>query len=45
VVTSARRFRKHGIVRQQLRNIAIIALFHFGLSPEQLARWYRPHRG
>jgi rSAM/selenodomain-associated transferase 2 len=45
VVTSARRFRKHGVVRQQLRNIAIIALFHLGLSPEQLARWYRPHRG
>jgi rSAM/selenodomain-associated transferase 2 len=45
VVTSARRFRKHGIVRQQLRNIAIIALFYLGLSPQQLARWYRPHRG
>jgi rSAM/selenodomain-associated transferase 2 len=45
VVTSARRFRKSGPIRQQLRNMAIIALFHLGLSPEQLARWYRPHRG
>ena len=45
VVTSARRFRKNGPVRQQLRNIAIIALFYLGLSPRQLARWYRPHRG
>ena len=45
VVTSARRFRKHGPVRQQLRNIAIITLFYLGLSPEQLASWYRPHRG
>jgi rSAM/selenodomain-associated transferase 2 len=45
VVTSARRFRTNGPIRQQLRNMAIIALFHLGLSPGQLARWYRPHRG
>jgi len=43
VVTSARRFRKRGPIRQQLRNAAIIALFYVGLSPERLARWYRPH--
>jgi rSAM/selenodomain-associated transferase 2 len=45
VVTSARRFRRHGAIRQQLRNAAIIALFYLGSSPEQLARWYRPDRG
>jgi rSAM/selenodomain-associated transferase 2 len=45
VVTSARRFNKYGVIRQQLRNLAIIALFYLGRSPERLARWYRPHRG
>lgn len=42
VVTSARRFLRHGVVRQQLRNILLVTLFELGVSPERLARLY-PH--
>ncbi|MCL6480271.1 MAG: TIGR04283 family arsenosugar biosynthesis glycosyltransferase [Firmicutes bacterium] len=42
VRTSARRFLRHGTVRQQLRNIALVVLFELGASPAQLARLY-PH--
>ncbi len=42
VRTSARRFLRHGTVRQQLRNIALVTLFELGLSPARLARFY-PH--
>ena len=42
MVTSARRFSRHGIVRQQLRNILLVALFELGVSAERLARFY-PH--
>ncbi len=42
VRTSARRFLRHGTVRQQLRNIALVALFELGVSPVRLARFY-PH--
>jgi rSAM/selenodomain-associated transferase 2 len=42
VRTSARRFLRHGPVRQQLRNIALFALFELGVSPVQLTRFY-PH--
>ncbi len=40
VITSARRFHRHGIVRQQLRNGALLALYLAGVSPRRLARWY-----
>ncbi len=40
VTTSARRFARHGIVRQQLRNVVLVLLFHLGVSPVRLARWY-----
>lgn len=42
VVTSARRFLRRGIVRQQLRNILLVALFELGVPAERLARFY-PH--
>ena len=41
VVTSARRFLENGIVRQQLWNVALVALYLAGVSPETLARFYR----
>lgn len=41
VITSARRFERHGIVRQQLLNAALVGLYHLGASPATLARWYR----
>ena len=44
VVTSGRRFLRHGVVRQQLRNILLVALFELGVSAERLARFYPPVR-
>ena len=40
VTTSARRFQRHGIVRQQLRNAILLGLYYAGVSPHRLARWY-----
>lgn len=40
VTTSARRFARHGIVRQQVRNAVLVALFHLGVAPARLAAWY-----
>lgn len=40
VTTSARRFLRRGIVRQQLRNILLVTLFELGVRPERLARFY-----
>ena len=40
VVTSARRFRKGGMVRNQARNMFIVSSFYLGVPPSQLARWY-----
>lgn len=42
VKTSARRFVRGGIVRQQLRNILLVALFELGVAAKRLARVY-PH--
>ncbi len=42
VWTSARRFVRRGIVRQQLRNVLLVALFELGVSAERLAAAY-PH--
>jgi rSAM/selenodomain-associated transferase 2 len=40
VVTSARRFVRHGAVRQQMRNAALVSLYYLGVAPERLARGY-----
>lgn len=40
VTTSARRFQRHGVIRQQLLNAALVMLFHLGVAPQRLARWY-----
>ncbi len=42
VVTSARRFIRHGIVRQQLWNVLLVTLYELGFSAGSLARLY-PH--
>jgi uncharacterized protein len=42
VKTSARRFVRGGIVRQQLTNVLLVALFELGVAAERLARVY-PH--
>lgn len=41
VVTSARRFIKRGIIRQQILNTALVFLYHLGVSPLNLKRFYR----
>lgn len=42
VITSARRFVRGGIIRQQVRNIALVGLFHAGVAPRTLKRFYPP---
>ncbi len=41
VVTSARRFIRRGIIRQQILNTALVFLYHLGVSPLNLKRLYR----
>lgn len=41
VVTSARRWRRLGILRTMLRNQAMILGYWLGVSPERLVRFYR----
>ena len=40
VITSARRFRKGGMIRNQARNVFMVSSFYLGVTPSQLARWY-----
>lgn len=40
VVTSSRRFNKHGPIRQQLVNLCIVIAFLGGIRPHVLARFY-----
>lgn len=40
VVTSARRFRRYGALRQQLRNLGLWLGWNAGLSPQRLKRFY-----
>ncbi|MCE9528290.1 MAG: TIGR04283 family arsenosugar biosynthesis glycosyltransferase [Planctomycetales bacterium] len=41
VHVSPRRWEKRGVIRQTLRNWAILTAFSLGASPQQLANWYR----
>jgi rSAM/selenodomain-associated transferase 2 len=40
VTTSARRYLKRGLVRQQLFNTWLVVLYLLGVKPERLAEWY-----
>ncbi len=40
MTTSARRFFRHGLVRQELLNIALVIAWISGVEPEKLAEWY-----
>lgn len=40
VITSARRYLRYGIVRQQLLNVIMVTLFELGVPPRLLARLY-----
>jgi rSAM/selenodomain-associated transferase 2 len=44
VRTSARRFMKRGIVRQQLTNILLVTSFELGVSAGRLAKFYQAVR-
>lgn len=41
VTTSARRFRRHGLLRQQLRNLYLWSHYMLGTDPERVAHLYR----
>jgi len=41
VTTSARRYRARGNMQQQLVNILLVALYHGGVSPFRLKRYYK----
>ena len=43
VCVSSRRWQKHGVVRQTIRNWTLLAGFAVGVSPERLAGYYRRH--
>ena len=38
--TSARRYRRRGVLRTSLRNLTLITGYHLGVSAERLVRWY-----
>jgi len=42
VLTSDRRYRRHGPFLHQMFNIFLVTLYLAGASPERLAKWYRP---
>lgn len=44
VETSARRFRRHGAIRQQARNLALWLAWTAGVAPAHLASFYPGHR-
>ncbi|MFV1966680.1 MAG: TIGR04283 family arsenosugar biosynthesis glycosyltransferase, partial [Pirellulaceae bacterium] len=40
---SARRWQRHGVIRQTIRNWGLSFGFRLGVSPDRLARWYGRH--
>jgi rSAM/selenodomain-associated transferase 2 len=44
VTTSARRFLEHGVVRQEVLDVVLVALWFLGVKPRTLARWYTAHK-
>lgn len=42
IVTSGRRYRRHGVVRTWLRHTAIIFLYLLGVPPHRLVHWRGP---
>jgi rSAM/selenodomain-associated transferase 2 len=43
VHVDARRWKRHGVVRQTLRNWSLVTAHRFGCSPDRLATYYRSH--
>ena len=44
VITSSRRWEKEGWIRTTFRNLSLLFLYHLGVSPERLYRFYRAVR-
>jgi hypothetical protein len=42
VRTSPRRYEREGILYATIRNLSLQMLYALGVSPERLAKWYRP---
>ncbi|HUY88068.1 MAG TPA: TIGR04283 family arsenosugar biosynthesis glycosyltransferase [Pirellulales bacterium] len=42
---SARRWRRHGVIRQTARNWLLLSAFQLGMHPDRLANYYSPHYG
>ena len=43
IYVNARRWKRHGVVRQTLRNWWLLAAFYAGVTPDRLAHHYRRH--
>jgi hypothetical protein len=43
VFIDARRWRRHGVIRQTLRNWTLLTAYQFGWAPDSLASYYRRH--
>lgn len=41
ISTSARRFKKNGVLKQQLINVILVTAYYIGFSPQFLSRFYR----
>lgn len=39
ILTSGRRYRRHGVLRTSLQHLVLISLYLLGVSPARLARW------
>jgi rSAM/selenodomain-associated transferase 2 len=44
VTVDPRRWRKHGVIRQTVRNQLLLWSYLGGIPPERLIDWYPPHR-
>ena len=44
MLTSARRFLRDGVARRELMSAGLVALYHLGVAPSRLERWYRPDK-
>lgn len=41
IITSARRFQRYGVVRQQLLNVLLVGMYNVGVSPSFISRFYK----
>ncbi len=42
ILADGRRWRREGAIRGSARNVVLLLLYFLGMSPDRLARWYRP---